>query len=118
MYDKMKSCMRSTFRVTEIFKLMKGFCQGCPLSHFLLAFILNDLEDFFFKDGANGINLWDVHIFPLIRAGDLILTATNEYDLKLQMDLLGQFAEKCNININAKNTKEMVFNYKSWRKID
>ena len=84
----------------------------------LFALFLNDLEDFSKVNGANGIYLWDVHIFSLLYADDLILIATNEHDLKLQMHLLEQYAEKCKMDINAKKTKVMVFNDKSWKNAD
>ena len=115
MYNKMKSCVRYKFGVTKFFKLRKGVRQGCLLSPLLFALFLNDLDDFLKVNGANGIDLWDVHIFSLLYADDLILIATNEHDLKLQMHLLGQYAEKCKMEINAKKTKVMVFNDKSWK---
>ena len=76
MYNKMKSCVRYKFGVTEVFKLRKGVRQGCLLSPLLFALFLNDLEDFLKVNGANGIDLWDVHIFSLLYADDLILIAT------------------------------------------
>ena len=79
---------------------------------------MNDSEDFLKVNGANGIDLWDVHIFSLQYADDLILIATNEHDRKLQMHLLGQYAEKCKTEINAKKAKVMVFSDKSWKNAD
>ena len=42
----------------------------------------------------------------------------DENDLKLQMDLLGKYAAKCNLEINPKKTKVMTYNDKSWKSAD
>ena len=43
-------------------------------------------------------------------ADDLILMAENENDLKVQMQALGSYIEKWNMEINPKKSKVMIFN--------
>ena len=49
-------------------------------------------------------------------ADDLILLAENEFDLKLQMQALGNYTTKWNMEINSDKTKVMIFNDPKKRK--
>ena len=46
----------------------------------------------------------------MLYADDLIFLAGNEYDLKLQMDILGNYTIKWGMEINSVKTKVMIFN--------
>ena len=74
---------------------------------------LNDLQSYLLEGGVNGITLWDIKIFSLLYADDLVLVAESEEDLKLQMRILGSYSDKFEMEINAKKTKVMIFNVKS-----
>ena len=65
------------------------------------------------EGGANGITLWDIKIFSLLYADDLVLISESEEDLKLQMRILGSYSDKFELEINPKKTKVMIFNDKS-----
>ena len=65
------------------------------------------------EGGANGITLWDIKIFSLLYADDLVLIAESEEDLKLQMRILGSYSDDFEMEINPKKTKVMIFNDKS-----
>ena len=65
------------------------------------------------EGGANGITLWDIKIFSLLYADDLVLIAESEEDLKLQMRILGSYSDDFEMEINQKKTKVMIFNDKS-----
>ena len=65
------------------------------------------------EGGANGITLWDIKIFSLLYADDLVLIAESEEDLKLQMTILGSYSDDFEMEINPKKTKAMIFNDKS-----
>ena len=79
---------------------------------------MNDLETDLKEGGAKGVDLWDIQICSLPYADDLILIATDENDHKLQIDLLGKYAAKYNMEINPKKTKVMTYNDKSWKSAD
>ena len=52
-------------------------------------------------------------ICTLLYADDLVLIADNETDLKLQMNILGNFADRYKMEINPKKTKVMIFHEKN-----
>ena len=54
----------------------------------------------------------------MLYADDLILLAENEYDLKLQMDILGNYTTKWGMKINPSKTKVMIFNDAMKRKVN
>ena len=110
MYEQVKSCVRGKTGLTDLFQYKRGVRQGCLLSPILFALFLNDLQDNLFEGGSKGINLWDITICALLYADDLVLIAETEYDLKLQMDILGNYAHKYKMEINSKKTKVMIFN--------
>ena len=58
---------------------------------------------------AKGVNLWDINIFTLLYADDLVLIADNESDLKLHVNSLGNFADRYKIEINPKKDQSRDF---------
>ena len=113
MYEQVKSCVKSRSGLTYYFKYKRGVRQGCLLSPVLFSLFLNDLQGYLLEGGANGITLWDIKIFSLLYADDLVLIAESEEDLKLQMRILGSYADDFEMEINPKKTKVMIFNDKS-----
>ena len=55
MYERVKSCVRSNYGLTEFFRYKKGVRQGCLLSPLLFALFLNDLETDLKEGGAKGV---------------------------------------------------------------
>ena len=75
----------------------------------LFSLYLNDLVECLERNGALGVELWDIRLCAMLYADDLILLAENEYDLKLQMDILGNYTIKWGMEINPGKTKVMIF---------
>ena len=100
MSEKVKSCVRSGTSLTELFRYTPAVRQGCLLSPLLFSLYLNDLVDYLQNEGAEGVELWDLRLCALLYADDLILLAENENDLKKQMQALGNYANKWNLEIN------------------
>ena len=116
MYEKVKSCVRSKSGITNFFNYIRGVRQGCLLSPLLFSLYINDLVNHLETDGAQGVELWDIRLCAMLYADDLILMAENENDLKLQMQALGSYIEKWNMEINPKKSKVMIFNDPKKRK--
>ena len=112
MYEQVKSFVKSKSGLTYFFKYKLGVRQGCLLSPVLFSLFLNDLQGYLLEGGANGITLWDIKIFSLLYADDLVLIAESEEDLKLQMRILGSCSDDFEMEINPKKTKVMIFNDK------
>ena len=118
MYEKVKSCVRSNSGIKNFFNYNRSVRQGCLLSPLLFSLYINDLVNHLETDGAQGVELWDIRLCAMLYADDLILMAENENDLKLQMQALGSYIEKWNMEINPKKSKVMIFNdQKKKRKI-
>ena len=83
MCSKVKSCVRANDGLTEFFPYNKGLRQGCLLSLLLFALFLNDLNNFLLEQ-STGITVWDIQIFAMLYADDLILLAESEHDLQKQ----------------------------------
>ena len=102
MYEKVKSCVRPKSGITNFFNYNRGVRQGCLLSPLLFSLYINDLVNPSETDGAQGVELWDIRLCAMLYADDLILMPENENDLKLQMQALGSYIEKWNMEINKK----------------
>ena len=100
MYGQVKSCVRAKSGLTDLFQYKRGGRQGCLLSPILFALFLNDLQDYLFEGGTKGINLWDITVCTLLYADDLVLIAESEFDLKLQIDILGRYDDYYRMEIN------------------
>ena len=84
------------------------------MSRLLFSLYLNDLVDYLENEGAKGVELWDLRLC----AGDLILLAESETDLKKQMQASGNYANESNLEINPVKSKVMIFNDPKKRKED
>ena len=104
MHEQVKSCVKSKSGLTYFFKYKRGVRQGCLLSPVLFSLFLNDLQGYLLEGGANGITLWDIKIFSLLYADDLVLIAESEEDLKLQMRIPGSYSDDFEMEINPKKT--------------
>ena len=68
--------------------------------------------------GAIGVKLWDLYIRSLLYADDLILLAETRTDLQLQMNLLSDYANIWDMEINNETTNVLVFTKNNRRKTE
>ena len=110
MYQKVfKSCIRSKGELTNLFNYNRGVRQGCFLSPLLFSLYINDLVECLENGGAHGVSLWDIRLCAMLYADDLILLAESENDVKRQMEILGKYTIKWNMEINPKKIQSDDF---------
>jgi len=61
--------------LSDEYECLLGVRQGECLSPFLFSMFLNDIEDVFFKNGLNGIDVNMFKIFLLLYADDIVIFA-------------------------------------------
>ena len=110
MYTKVKSCVRSKNGLTNFLSYKRVVRQGCLLSPLLFSLYINDLAQCLENEGAESVELWDIRLCAMLYADDLVLLAETEQDLNLQMQVLGNYTVKWNMEINSSETKVMIFN--------
>ena len=77
---------------------------------------INDLVTYLENEGVAGVELWDIRLFAMLYADDLILIAESELDLKLQMKTLRNYTNRWDMEINSRKKKVMVFHDPKKRK--
>ena len=66
---------------------------------------LNDIEDVFFKNGLNGIDVNMFKIFLLLHADDIILFADSKAELQTSLNVLYEYCQKWKLVVNTNKTK-------------
>ena len=82
MYENIKSRIKTSDNyLREDFYCSLGVRQGECLSPFLFSMYLNDIEDTFKQNGADGINISDLKLVLLLYADDIVLFAESAESL-------------------------------------
>ena len=66
---------------------------------------LNDIEDVFFKNGLNSIDVNMFKIFLLLHADDIILFADSKAELQTSLNVLYEYCQKWKLVVNTNKTK-------------
>lgn len=96
---------------TDYFENLHGTLEGSPNSPLNFGLYINDLLEDLSNSGLGiyyASGLLD-KIVVLAYADDLVLVASNEHDLQLELDILYGFCRKWRLNVNVTKTKAMVF---------
>ena len=70
---------------------------------------LNDIEDVFFKNGLNSIDVNMFKIFLLLYADDIILFADSKAELQTSLNVLYEYCQKWKLVVNTNKTKNNGF---------
>jgi len=111
MYSKLKACIQSGHKITDLFDCIIGTRQGCMLSPFLFVFYLNELLKMSVSRECKGIYISESHpnITMLLYADDLILLGDHVGRLQILLNLLSEFCSKWGLKVNFDKTKVMVY---------
>ena len=109
MYTSVKAMVRYNNQLSEEFSCYLGVRQGECLSPFLFSIYLNDIEAEFVQNNFKGIETDMLKLFLLLYADDIVLFASDEYDLQKGLDVLHTYCLKWKLKVNVNKTKIMVF---------
>lgn len=109
MYDNIKSKVKFNNQLSEEFTCMLGVRQGECLSPFIFAMYINDLEDEFYLNGIEGIDIGMIRILLLMYADDIAILATSAENLQKGLDTLYNYCQRWKLTVNTNKTKIMIF---------
>ena len=95
MYENAKSRIKYKNRLNENFQCYLWVRQGESLPPFLLSMYLNDIEDEFYLNGIEGIDLHHIKLFLLLYADDNItLFSETAEGLQIALNLLSTYCQR------------------------
>ena len=111
MYKNLKSCVKTTQGITELFQCSTGTRQGCMLSPSLFTLFLNEYISMIINSNCQGVYIDEVvpNLMVLLYADDLVQCADLPGRLQSQLNVLADFCEKWGMKVNFDKTNVMVF---------
>lgn len=110
LYDNATMRVRVGGSLSKSFPISSGVLQGEPLSPLLFSIFLADIETYFRKRGAAGINVDNtVDLLMLLYADDLVIFSDSEADVTRKLETLRQYAEDNGLKINTSKTRVLCF---------
>ena len=70
---------------------------------------LNDIEDKFYLNGVEGIDVGSIKLFLLLYADDMTIFSETEEGLQKGLDILESYCIRWKLTVNIEKTKIMVF---------
>ena len=109
MYEIVKSRVKYNNRLSEEFECYLGERQGESLSPFLYFMHLNDIEDEFYLNGIEGVDIHHIKLFLLLYADVFTIFSENAEGLQSASNLLSTYCQRWKLAVNTSKTKVMVF---------
>ena len=91
MYNSVKSKVKYNNELSSDFDSYSGVRQGECLSSFLFSMYLNDIEDEFYLNGVEGIDVGSIKLFLLLYADDMTIFSETEEGLQKGLDILESY---------------------------
>ena len=101
--------MKLLNELSDELECLLGVRKGECLSLFLFSMFLNDIEDVFFKNGLNSIDVNMFKIFLLLYAADIILFADSKAELQTSLNVLYEYCQKWKLVVNTNKNKNNGF---------
>ena len=109
MNENVKSRVKYNNTLSEEFKCYLGVRQGETLSPFLFPKYLNDIENEFYLNGFEGVDIHHIKLFLLLYADDFTIFCENAEGLQSAFNLLSTFCQRWKLAVNTSKTKLMFF---------
>ena len=109
MYENVKSRVKYKNRLSENFECYLGLRQGESLSPFLFSMYLNNVEDEFYLNDIEGIDIHHIKLFLLLYADDITLFSETAEGLQRALNLLSTYCQRWKLSVNTNKTKIMIF---------
>ena len=107
MHSEQRACMKASNDFSSFKKIQRGVRQGCVLFSLYSENTLRLLKDF------PGIKFGGKMINNLRYADDTVLTAENEKELQILLDIVVKGSHKKGLELNCKKTEVMVVSQKA-----
>ena len=109
MYENINSRVKSNNELSDEFTCCLGVRQCERLSPFLFAMHVNDIEEFFYIKGAEGVDITMFKLFLLLYADDITIFAEIRQGLQKDLDILKEYCTKWKLTVSIEKSKIMVF---------
>lgn len=110
LYDKAKIKIERGDSTSTPIDVTEGVLQGDSLSPFLFALFINDIEEFFRKNGLKGVNINGIYeLLMLLFADDIVILADSPIDCQRKLRILEAYARYKGLAVNIAKTKILVF---------
>ena len=108
-YADIKSRVKYKNDLSASYDCYLGVRQGECLSPFLFAMYLNDIEDEFREEGAQGLDIGLMKLFLLLYADDIIIFSESAEGLQAGFDFLHSYCNRWKLKVNVDKTKVLIF---------
>lgn len=94
MYSRIRTCVKSSGRISNFFENHIGLLQGEVLSPMLFVLYVNDLENEFMKKGTASTDLQLLSLYLLMYADDMVLFSESIDELQSMLNTLQLYTSK------------------------
>ena len=109
MYSNVSFSVNLADGLTNTFESSIGVKQGCILSPTLFSLYVNDLSGHFNAE-CEPLDLNGRHLSCLLYADDVVLMSESSKGLQNALNILKDYCEKWNLEVNIEKTKVIIFN--------
>jgi hypothetical protein len=109
MYANARGKVRTSTGESSSFPLEKGVLQGETLSPRLFTIVMDELVSVLHNSNIPSLKIASKDIHLLLYADDIVVLASNVFDLQDKIDLINTFFVKNDLKINLEKTKLVIF---------
>ena len=109
MYESVKTKVKYYNQLSGEYICTLGVRQGECLSPFLFSMFLNDIEESFISNGADGIDVDSFKFFLMLYADDIVLFGNTHEELQDNLNTLSDYCNRWRLVVNDLKTKVVIF---------